>query len=299
MGRNEQMLSGVNLSHLPLEKLEQLSDEVEIFICKQKPPGEPWNPDYKKNRKLFKKLVRLTVKLKREIDKFFVSQLERLSYQLYLPVLRADEASDIIKQLDWDDEEKKLTAVLEINLGEIFAVGALATEMELQTNLNVGPTNTEEAKFLRKYTLELAGEITDTTKKRITEQIRTSIEVGETKQDLARRLDKILNNAKRARAIAQTESIRAYAEGRIAVGRRLGIPYKQWQAFVGSACRICSMSNGQVVGLEERFSNGSFGPPGHVNCRCSIKLLYTNPNKEDGEEGVPEIDLKALFDSAR
>jgi SPP1 gp7 family putative phage head morphogenesis protein len=293
------MLSGVDLSKLSLSQLEGVSEAVEIFLCKQRPPGEPWNPGYKKNRKLFKKLVRLTVKMKRNLDKFFLTQRERLSYQMRLPLVQADEASDFVKQLDWDEEERKLTAVLEIDLGEIFAVGALATEMELQANLNIGPTNTEEAKFLRKYVVELAGEITDTTKKRITEQIRTSLEVGETKQQLASRINKILNNPKRSRAIAQTESIRAYAEGRVAVGRKLGIKYKQWQAFVGSACPICSKAHGQIVGLEERFNVGSFSPPGHVNCRCHLKLLYTNPNKEEEETDAPEIDLKALFDSAR
>lgn len=291
-------LSTLNLSSLPLEKLERMSEEVEVFICKQRPPGEPWNPDYKKNRKLFKKLVRLTVRMKRDIDKFFLGQLERLSYQMRLPVVQADEASDFIKQLDWDEEERKLTAVLEIDLGQIFAVGALATELELQVNLNIGPTHTEEAKFLRNYTVQLAGEITDTTKKRITEQIRTSIEVGETKQELANRINRILNNPNRSRAIAQTESIRAYAEGRMAVGRRLNVPYKQWRAFKG-ACAICSKANGEIVKREDKFSNGIFMPPGHVFCRCGYRLLYTNPNEKGEDESVEPIDLKGLFDSAR
>jgi len=291
-------LSTLNLTALPIEQLERMTEEVEVFICKQKPLGEPWHPNYKKNRKLFKKLVRLTVKMKRNIDTFFLGQLERLSYQMRLPLVQADEASDFIKQLDWDEEERKLTAVLEIDFGQIFAVGAMATELELQVNLNIGPTHTEQAKFLRNYTVKLSGEITETTRKRITEQVRTSIELGEPRQELANRINKILNNPKRAEMIAQTESIRAYAEGRLAAGRRLGIPYKQWQAFK-SACPICERLNGKVVKLEETFDGRINAPGAHPRCRCSLKLLYTNPNEKGEDESVAPIDLKALFDSAR
>jgi hypothetical protein len=292
---------GLDLSQLSLETLEGIEGAVEAFTLKEKPSGEPWHPSYKKNRKLFKKLIRLTVKFRRSLSGYFLDQYSRLGYYLRLPVIRADEADDYITQIQWDEENRTLAAVLEINLGDLFAIGARVTEMELQTDLNIGPTHTEEAKFLRRYSVELAGEITQTTKKRITQQIRTSIELGETREQLAGRIDKVLNNPNRARMIAQTESIRAYAEGRMAVGRRLGIGYKQWQSFQVDRNEICGQINGDVVPLEQPFKNGLFAPAGHPNCRCSLKLLYTNPYKEEGQDDGAQdpIDRKTLFDSAR
>ncbi len=294
----------MDLSQLSVETLEGIADVVDAFVFKQQQPGEKFHPDYKRNRKLFKKLIRETIKFKRDVRKFFLEQLARIDYATRYPYLRADETSDIeqayLSGVQWDQENQTLTAVIEINLASLFQIGAQATELELQTNLNIGPTHTEEAKFLREYSIKLAGEINSTTKKRVVQQIQTSIEVGETKQQLTERIDKVLNNVKRAEMIAQTESIRAYAEGRLAVGKRLHIPYKQWQAFQASTCAICASVHGTIVRMEEPFRNGLTVPPGHPRCRCSIKLLYTNPTIKDDQAEIPDLSAdKSIFDSAR
>ncbi len=265
-----QSLRGVDLSELSVEQLEGIADTVDAFVFKQQQPGEKFHPDYKRNKKLFKKLIRETVKFKRDIRKFFLAQFSRLDYLARFPYVLADESSDFeqayLSNVQWDQEDQTLTAVLEVNLASFFEIGAKATELQLQTDLNIGPTHTEEAKFLRKYSVELAGEINQTTKKRVTQQIRTSIEVGETRQQLTARIDKVLNNPKRAEMIAQTESIRAYAEGRLAVGKRLKIPYKQLQSFQVDRGEICGRVSGEVVPLEQPFSNGLHSPPFHPRC---------------------------------
>lgn len=295
---------GLDLSSLSLHTLEGLEEAVEAFIFSQQPSGEKFHPDYKKNRKLFKKLLRETTHFKRAMSKFFAAQYERIVPRIYAPLMRADDTpdyeNDYLYNIQWDNEDQTLTAVLEINLGNLFEVGARATELQLQTDLNIGPTHTEEAKFLRKYTVDLAGEINQTTRKRITQQIKTSIEVGETKQQLADRIDTVLNNPARSRAIAQTESIRAYAEGRLAVGRRLGIPYKQSKSFQVDPNEICGQISGDVVPIDEPFKNGLFSPPYHVNCRCGLVLLYKKPDEEDSKSDIPDLsEDPSIFDSAR
>jgi SPP1 gp7 family putative phage head morphogenesis protein len=294
-------LKGLDLSQLSVHQLEGIADTVDAFVFKQHQSGEKFHPDYKKNRKLFKKLIRETVKFKRDMRRFFLDQLSRIEYAVLYASYRADEIEDrYLSSVQWDEEDKTLTATLEINLSDIFVIGARATELELQTDLNIGPTHTEEAKFLRTYSLKLAGEINATTKKRIVQQIRTSIEVGETRQELALRIDKVLNNVKRAEMIAQTESIRAYAEGRLAVGKRLKIPYKQLRSFQVDSGEICGKVNGEVVPLDAPFANGLHSPPFHPRCRCSLKLLYTNPNVENDQAEVPDLSADtSIFDSAR
>ncbi len=294
---------GVDLSELSLETLQAMEDTVEAFTFSQQQPGEKFHPAYRSSRKSFKKLIRETVKFKREMGKFFAAQYERILPRIYVTGIRADEVpedEDYLKYIDWDKENQTLTATIEINLGELFAIGAKATELQLQADLNIGPHMTEEAKFLREYTVKLSGEINQTTKKRITQQVKTSIEVGETKQELTDRIDTVLNNPKRARMIAQTESIRAYAEGRMAVGRRLKIPYKQLQSFQVDAGEVCGMANGEVVSLEQPFRNGLQMPPFHPSCRCSLKLLYTNPNDKKDQSDIADLsDDDSIFESAR
>jgi hypothetical protein len=265
-----QQFKGLDLTTLSLETLEGIEGAVASFLFKQQAQGEKFHPSYRSNRKSFKRLMRETVKFKREMGKFFAAQYQRITPRIYAPLIRADDTTDYetdyLYNIDWNKEDQTLTATLEINLGSLFEVGAKATELQLQADLNIGPHMTEEARFLREYTVKLSGEINQTTRKRITQQIKTSIEVGETKQQLTDRISDVLNNPKRARMIAQTESIRAYAEGRLAVGRRLKIPYKQLQSFQVDAGEICGQVNGQVVRLEENFSNGLSSPPFHPNC---------------------------------
>jgi SPP1 gp7 family putative phage head morphogenesis protein len=304
------MLQGIDLTSLSLDALEDIADAVESFTCKQKPAGEPFHPSYRRNRKLFKKLIRQTVAFKRDMARYFADQYSRIYSLAPLFLVTADEAPEpdtvrasieaYMSRLDWNEEEKTLSVVLEINLGDIFVTGVKATNLTLQTDLNIGPHTTEEAKFLRDYSVKLSGEITATTKKRITQQIKTSIEVGETRQQLTERINKVLNNPARARAIAQTESIRAYAEGRMAVGRRLKVPYKQLQSFQVDANEICGQVNGDVVPLDAPFKNGLHSPPFHVHCRCSLKLLYSNPNDKNDRPDIPDLSEDMdIFDSAR
>jgi hypothetical protein len=292
-----------DLSALPLETLHGIEDAVTNLLFKQQPQGEKFHPSYRFNKKSFKKLLRETVKFKRGMSRFFTAQYERILPRIYVPSLTADDTTDeedYLRYIDWDKESQTLTATLEINLGELFAVGARATELQLQADLDIGPHMTEEAKFLREYTVKLSGEINQTTRKRITQQIKTSIEVGETKQQLVDRIDNVLNNPRRARMIAQTESIRAYAEGRLAVGRRLKVPFKQWQSFQNDAGEICGQINGDVVPLEARFKNGLFMPAAHPNCKCSIKLLYENPNDKNAEPDIADLsEDQSIFESAR
>src|ERR1700712_389452 len=293
--------NGLDLSTLSLTTLEGIEGVVASFLFKQQPQGEKFHPSYRANRKSFKKLIRETVKFKRDMSKFFAGQYSRLEHLVKPSIIRGNDQSDsddYFYDVQWDKEDQTLTAVLEVNLGSLFEVGARATELVLQADLNIGPHMTEEAKFLREYTVKLAGEINQTTKKRITQQIKTSIEVGETKQLLTARIDNVLNNPARAKMIAQTESIRAYAEGRMAVGRRLKVPYKQWQAFQVDPNEICGQINGDVVPLEESFKNGLFAPAAHPSCRCSLKLLYENPNDSSDQADIPDVsDDSRIFDS--
>src|SRR4051794_536753 len=95
--------TGVDLSSLPLETLEGMADATEAFVFSQQQPGEKFHPSYRANRKSFKKLIRETVKFKREMGKFFAAQYERILPRIYVSGIRADEVpeTDYLKYIDW------------------------------------------------------------------------------------------------------------------------------------------------------------------------------------------------------
>jgi len=84
-----------------------------------------------------------------------------------------------------------------------------------------------------------------------------------------------------ARRIAQTETIRATAQGRVEALR--GNPltrWKEWQA-APDACEDCEAMGGQVVEVDEPFvspSGEEFDtPPFHPNCRCGVTGSVEGP----------------------
>jgi hypothetical protein len=88
----------------------------------------------------------------------------------------------------------------------------------------------------------------------------------------------------RARVIARHETMLAANEGRRAVWereRREGVIdpnrwEREWVAIVpsdGRTCRFCVGMDGQRAPINGSYPNGSSGPPGHVICRCTEKLV--------------------------
>jgi hypothetical protein len=276
------MLKKLDVSALSLDQLRAIESEVETFLFKQQGNyGEPWHPLYKKNRKLFKKLISQEVEFKRSLMRFFKDQSARAYRLVNLHLVKFDEASDLLNDDEWDDDVVTLSATISINLDNVFNVGVMSAEEELGNRVDLDSTDTEQARFLRKYSLKLAQDINDVTQERVKEQIQTSLQHNETRQQMADRINTVINNPKRALMIAQTESIRAFASGRLAAGKRMGAQTKLWLTN-GAIDEICVGAQEQgEVGIDDSFNNGLEGPPGHPNCRCYIKLSGFDPDEEE------------------
>lgn len=91
--------------------------------------------------------------------------------------------------------------------------------------------------------------------------------------------------SKRLERIAVSESSGAYNGGRHALFKRLPKRrvrlFKVWDAKLDAAtCEICAAADGDIVGIAERFRQGT---PGDVHpwCRCTDQLLRS---EEVGDE---------------
>lgn len=99
-------------------------------------------------------------------------------------------------------------------------------------------------------------------------------------REVARYAEKL--HTLRAQRIARTESVSAETQGSMAAWKDAqsdGLiepdAAREWIAST-AACDVCSVMDGQRVGLNEKFKlpDGTFveGPPGHPNCVCGLVL---------------------------
>lgn len=154
--------------------------------------------------------------------------------------------------------------------------------------------------FIGARSNQLAGFVTDTTYRKITEQMAEGAGLGESIPDLAERIRKVFADATslRAQTIARTEVISAYNGSAVAAASQLPgdvAAGQEWIATRDARTRDAHVSaDGQVVIVGSPFSVGgmemaypgdpSGGPSNTVNCRCTLAFLTPD---EYAELAVP------------
>lgn len=135
-------------------------------------------------------------------------------------------------------------------------------------------------KFMRKYfenyTLELASEITETTRGRVEEELRKSIDEGVGYLEAARRIQEALSLERegswtkaRAQAIARTELVRAANAANYLQAAESGLVTHKTHHHAGDARVRDDHRFTQTVPIKEPYRNGElWSGQLSVNCRC-------------------------------
>ena len=112
-----------------------------------------------------------------------------------------------------------------------------------------------------------------TTRKKVTKAINEGLENGEGMIKISDRIGKVYNEFPtwRSDLIARTESTAGNNEGFISAYKQSGVAtHKEWIATMDDRTREEHADmNGEIVKLNESFSNGSQYPD-EPNCRCVI-----------------------------
>jgi len=275
-----------NLSHKSKELEEErqkkistlydLSYDLSTFIASEI-DGEDFHEGYLKDKKAFARLIKSTIKTERNLNKYFKGLSERVwSYVNWMEYYsRVQKGEAIIEEIKWADEILTLMVSFTDSLDDAYEVGGQSAESELGLSIGFTVKEAPAMNALRKYTLSLARDITDTTKDIVKQSILRSIQLGENQSQATERLASVIQNPKRAAKIAHTETIRAYSQGKVQVGLEVGARFKVWRNGQPGACSICSELHDMKVGIDEDFQSsiGSIPyPPGHPNCRCILQL---------------------------
>ncbi len=124
--------------------------------------------------------------------------------------------------------------------------------------------------------------VNETTREGVREATASAIREGITMDDLADRLDEAwVFGEDRALMIARTETCFAQVAGTIQSYEEAGIQQKEWLMADSLPCTDCEELNGEIVGIDEQFSNGLDGPPDHPNCRCDVLPVIPEPDAQE------------------
>lgn len=117
---------------------------------------------------------------------------------------------------------------------------------------------------------DAAYSLTETTREFIRGDVTVAMEEGWSTDELAKALEENYGfSATRAEVIARTETASADVQGNLIVYKESGISKKKWLASP-DCCDDCQELDGEEVGIDEDFKDGTQGPPLHPQCRCDV-----------------------------
>lgn len=240
--------------------------------------GEQFHPFYKKDKKLFAKLLRSTIRTERGLLRVFQDAYTNLwKYVDWVEFQRrVVKGASTLTTVSFKEIELGLILTFTNTLDDAFEMGGYSAEVELGTTIGFSSKEPMYQKALRQYVSDLAHDVTQTTERRIMESLLRSIELGENQRQATERLQSIVEDKKRAAKIAHTETVRSFSLGRVEAGREIGARYKVWRNGQPGACPICTELHDQKVRLDDEFTTVDGKKiayaPAHPFCRCLTGL---------------------------
>lgn len=265
-----------------IDKLEREAEHLHVIIA----ASEPWAKQYEKDSDSHMALIKHEAKLERDLRRYFRDLAARVDMYVNWTTYaaKAYQAYDVHATINADSYPNEMSILLvfvEDAITDGMLIGAMAGENIYKTPLGPDAYFESVQNTARKYSSKLVKDISDVTLNYMQKSLEKSIRLGETTDQAKARLNKVINNPKRAGTIARTESVTSYQQGMVAFGKASGAVGKEWQASNG-ACQICGPLDGLKVPINDNYnSDVGANPPGHPNCRCGQRLIYQNELDND------------------
>lgn len=169
-------------------------------------------------------------------------------------------------------------------IAQLHGVKAAAGPKVKPTSFAFDTNNSDAASWATDHAGELISGVTQATRDSIHDLVADAFN-SDDGYDASALVDDIAaeigGDEARAELIAQTETMAAANAGQqeawaqaVDSGLLNGDEQQEWiVSDDDAACDDCSDLDGETVGLDEEFSDGSDGPPAHPNCRCTLGLV--------------------------
>lgn len=262
-----------------------IEDEIErldrVIIA-----SEDWAKRYKKSPEYLAKLIKLEAKFGRVMRKYFKTlATERMDNYINWHSYHRNSVTAYNIDVTIDDEGlaleyDELYLVMHEPILAGMALGASYGEETYNIDLGLNTFNESILKATDKYTAKLVTNVSNTTRDRIKQSIKTSTSLHEDVETAKARLMAIVGDARRAELIARTETVSSYSKGITVFGEESGATHKYWE-LSSDPCSLCLENSGAgaVVLFSEDFPSGDSEPPAHPNCRCGYSLEHDYTEK--------------------
>lgn len=234
------------------------------------PKAKALTPEHKE--RIWKIFDKAAVKNERPfisaLKKYFQAQQDKVNSALEKSV-KALDPDDI---LDWEEESDKLKATLSPSWQASLTEGYNFAESTFGFGVNFDVVNPKFKDWIEKEGLKRSKKINETTAKKIRSTLSEGIMQGESIPNLRDRISAVYSDAKgyRATLISRTETITTVNTGSLYTMKAGGIKRKEWLSTSDSRTRPEHVEmNGEIVGIDEEFSNGEDVPMSY-NCRCTV-----------------------------
>lgn len=267
--------------------IEKIADDIVDLIlsrgkslCKVPTVGGGGNEeDILKNKRnehwlaFIRRVINNEVKIRKGMVKYFKEQEAKA-----LKVLGGQKSinktiENVANVPKGKEELKKLATFSTPKIVQILFLEATNVLEELEIGIAFDVYNPKVTEFVETRVGDLIKGISDTTKEALRVTLKEGMEAGESIPKLAKRIEEVYEDAKgyRSTLIARTETVTASNNGALNGYRQSGVVEKKTWLTAGDD-RVRpehAAMDGETVGLEEAFSNGSMVPdsPGE---RCTI-----------------------------
>jgi len=199
------------------------------------------------------------------LKRYFQAQQDRINGKLL-------KSTKSIDDVDWDEEDDQFYDTLNPLWLASLTEGFTTVNATFSFGLTEDFMQPLFLKWIRTNGLDRVKDINNTTKDKLRSTLSEGITNGEGIPKLRDRISQVYSDAKgyRSTLIARTETITTVNYGSLDTYKSANIKQKEWLSEIDNRTREAHVEmNGEVVGIDETFSNGE-DVPDEPNCRCTI-----------------------------
>lgn len=204
--------------------------------------------------------------------------------------LQAYNVQVIINNDAVSQQDQQFIKVVFDTVATVISLGVDSMETEFKSPIGLNSTSSIIQQLTTKQLANLVGmrvqkdgtivpnpkpefNIDETTRSRIAQSIKTSIQLGEDQSQAVKRLTSVIADPERADMIAHTEMVRAYAQGRAIYAKQSNATGKYWSD--SNAIDICADNTAEgIIPIDADFVSGDPNEPAHPNCKCIVTYVY-------------------------